>query len=119
MKTILVALILALIATSAMATTVVLTWDKTTDTTVTGQKVYYDSQCTPQLKGTTATQGASGYLVANGTGTTISGLLSTSPWCFAVTNVNAANMESVLSNIVTVPAFPAAPSGVKFISVGP
>lgn len=119
MKTILAALFLALFATSAMATTVVLSWDKTTDTSVTGQKVYYDSQCTAPLKGTTATQGASGYLVANGTGTTVSGLLSTSPWCFAVTNVNAQGMESVLSNIVTVPAFPAAPIGLKFIAISP
>jgi hypothetical protein len=119
MKKLLVALVLCLIPAIASATTVVLQWTQTTDTTITGQKVYYDSQATPPFKGTTATQGAAGFAVPNGTGGTVSGLDSTKAWYFYVTNVNTSGMESPISNIVTVPAFPAAPTGLKFIAISP
>ena len=111
----------------ANATTVVLEWTLATDTTVTGQKVYYGPgteslgvvtcpATTPYI-GTTATQGTAGFPVANGTGATVSGLSSTGAWCFYVTNVNSAGQESIPSNIVSVGTFPAAVTGVGIKSI--
>ena len=114
------------IPTLASATTVVLGWTLATDTTVTGQKIYY-GQATilsgvitcPAVPytGTIATQGAAGFSIANGTSATIAGLTSTNAWCFYVTNTNAQGMESANSNIVSVPAFPASVTGVTVKSI--
>ena len=120
MKKILSALILALLVlpACAQASTVVLQWDATTDTTVTGQKIYYSNTNAQPFNGTGAVQGASGFLVPKGTGATISGLDSAKAYFFAVTNYNATlGMESVYSNIVTVPAFPTTPANLRSISI--
>jgi hypothetical protein len=124
-------IIMLTIPTFANATTVVLGWALSTDSTTTGQKVYYEqgtivpavgttpasvtcpaASPTAPYTGTTATQGAAGFAVANGTGATVSGLLSTDAWCFYVTNVNAQSMESAPSNIVYVFSFPVGVTGV-------
>jgi hypothetical protein len=129
MKKILVLLSLIsmlVIPTLANATTVVLGWTLATDTSVTGQKVYYGPgtesagvvTCpAAPYTGTTATQGAAGFPVANGTGATVSGLASTGAWCFYVTNTNVAGQESVPSNIVSVGLFPAGVTGVVIKSI--
>ncbi|MGD0331382.1 MAG: hypothetical protein ABSB40_13215 [Nitrososphaeria archaeon] len=110
----------------ANATTVVLQWTLTTDATVAGQKVYYGQGTVNSgtvtcpavpYTGSTATQGAAGFPVPNGTGATVAGLVSTNAWCFYVTNTNAAGMESAISNIVSVPAFPAGVTGVVIKSI--
>lgn len=109
-----------LLATSAMASTVVLTWDANTDATLAGYKVYYSLVNTQPFAGTGATQGAAPVMIAKGTTTaTLSGLDSTKAYFFAVTAYNTQGMESVYSNIVSVPAFPVAPANVRFIAISP
>ena len=123
MRNKIIILIIALLTIPAMslaarASTVVLQWDATTDTTVTAQKVYYDTQGTPPFKGSGATQGSSGFLVAKGTGATISGLDPTKTYYFAITNWNGTlSMESIYSNIVIIPAFPTPPANLRAISI--
>jgi hypothetical protein len=90
--------------TACFASTVVLQWDPNTDTDLAGYKVYYNADSSTQpFQGTGATQGATPVDIHNQTTATISGLDPAHPYYFAVTAYNTAGVESVYSNIVSVP----------------
>ena len=117
MRNLIAILVMVLLAIPSMATalTVTLGWTVSTDPTVTGQKVYYSTVNTQPFTGTGATQGISGYSIANTSTTTLSGLDSTKTYYFAITNYNAVGDESAYSNIVSLAAAakPAAPKNLK------
>src|SRR2546425_4955998 len=75
---------------------VTLAWDRSTDTTVTGYKLYYTDVGT----GTTTTITA-----GNVTSNTVPGLLEARTYAFDVVSYNASGVESVPSNVInyTVP----------------
>ena len=115
---ILTTLILLEITLSAHAATVLLKWDAVKDNSLAGYKVYYSNTNIQPFAGTGADQGSSPILINAGMETaTISALDPTKIYYFAVTAINTQGMESVYSNIVTVPAFPIAPANVRTITI--
>ena len=104
------------------AMTVVLQWDQVVDANLQGYKCYYSTSNIQPFTGTGATQGPSPTVIAKGTTTcTLGGLDSTKQYYFAVTAYNNAGMESLYSNIVTVPAWPISPVNLRVNSliIGP
>ena len=105
MKALLLTICLLALAFTAHAADVTLTWDANTESDLAGYRVYQGTGSDPatvtrvqQVAATTAT---------------IKGLDNTSH-SFAVTAYNTAGMESAYSNIVTIPAAPIAPGGLKW-----
>lgn len=105
MRTLIITILMLTIAVCAHATDVTLQWDANTEADLAGYRVYQGSGSNPatftrvqQVAATTAT---------------IKGL-DNSSHSFAVTAYNAAGMESAYSNIVTIPAAPIAPGGLKW-----
>ena len=92
-----------LTATVSQARDVTLQWNPSTDTSVTGYKVYYnaDSASTP-FKGTGAVQGASPYDAKKVTTAGLTGLDPGRAYYFAVTAYNSTGTESLYSNVVSV-----------------
>jgi chitinase len=86
------------------AVTVTLQWDPNTEPDLSGYKVYYqaNSLITP-IQRTDATEEPSSLDVGNQTSATISGLDPGSNYYFAVTAYNIFNLESLYSNVVTLP----------------
>ena len=82
---------------------VTLAWDRSTDTTVTGYKLYY----TDVAAGSTSAINA-----GNVTSNTVPGLLETKTYSFYVVSYNASGVESVPSNVIsyTVPSANTAPT---------
>src|SRR5438128_1301837 len=82
---------------------VTLAWDRSTDTTVTGYKLYY----TDVAAGST-----SAINVGNATTNTVPGLVETKTYSFDVVSYNASGVESVPSNVInyTVPSANTAPT---------
>src|SRR5438093_307400 len=82
---------------------VTLAWDRSTDTTVTGYKLYYTDVST----GTSTAINA-----GNVTSNTVPGLLETKTYSFYVVSYNASAVESVPSNVIsyTVPSANTAPT---------
>ena len=97
-----------LVAGPAWAADVTLTWDANTESDMAGYRLYQkaDSAVPPFIKVQDIPKGTT---VAN-----ITGLDSAHSHSFAVTAYNTAGMESPYSNIVTVPAAPLAPAGLKW-----
>ena len=105
MRTIITTILLLAIAVCANAADVTLQWDANTETDLAGYRVYQGSGSNPatftrvqEVAATTAT---------------IKGLDNTSH-SFAVTAINTAGLESAYSNVVTIPAAPIAPGGLKW-----
>ena len=104
--TIFIILLLAL-AFTAHASDVTLQWDANTEADLAGYRVYQGSGSAP------ATFTKVQEITAPTTSATIKGLDSASH-SFAVTAYNTAGLESAYSNIVTIPATPVAPAGLKW-----
>ena len=105
MRTLFFTAALLALAFTAYAADVTLQWDANTEADLAGYRVYQGSGSNPttftrvqQVAATTAT---------------IKGLDNTSH-SFAVTAYNTAGMESAYSNVVTIPAAPIAPGGLKW-----
>lgn len=90
-------------ATAGQARDVTLQWDPSTDTSITGYKVYYDADsASAPYSGTGASQGASPYNTGKITSATLNNLDAGKSYYFAVTAYNAAGTESPYSNVVSV-----------------
>ena len=113
-----VCMLCTVLTTNSQARDVTVLWDASTDTTITGYKLYYnaDSASAP-FSGTGASQGASPYDVKKVTTATLTGLDPAHAYYFAVTAYNAAGTESPYSNIVSVPE--ASPPTVSITSPAP
>lgn len=105
MRTLILTILLLALAVCAHAADVTLKWDANTEADLAGYRVYQGSGSNPttftrvqQVAATTAT---------------IKGL-DNSSHSFVVTAYNTAGMESAYSNIVTIPAAPVAPNGLKW-----
>lgn len=105
MRTIFITIILLALAVCASAADIALTWDANTETDLAGYRVYQGTGSNPatftKIQETVATTA------------TIKGLDNTAH-SFAVTAYNTAGMESAYSNVVTIPAVPAIPGGLKW-----
>ncbi|OFZ19110.1 MAG: hypothetical protein A2X94_10195 [Bdellovibrionales bacterium GWB1_55_8] len=93
---------------AASASSVILEWDPSTDSDLAGYNVYYqaDSSAIP-FQGVGATNGAAPINGGNTTTYTIDGLEDDHVYYFAVTAYNSAGLESVYSNIISIPWRPA------------
>ena len=108
MRALLLTICLLTIAVCAHAADVTLTWDPNTEADLAGYRLYQkqDSAVPPFTwvqeipKGTETT--------------TVLNLDGTHSYSFAVTAYNTAGMESAYSNVVTIPAAPLAPAGLKW-----
>ena len=107
MKALLLTICLLALAFTADAADVTLTWDANTESDLAGYRVYQGSGTDP----TTFTRVQE--ITAPTTSATIKGLDNTSH-SFAVTAYTTAGLESSYSNIVTIPASPLAPAGLKW-----
>lgn len=107
MKALLLTICLLALAFTAHAADVTLTWDANTESDLAGYRVYQGSGSVP------ATFTKVQEIAAPTTSATVKGLDS-SAHSFAVTAYNTAGMESAYSNIVTIPATPIAPAGLKW-----
>jgi len=103
-----IGLVVMLLAGTAHAYTVTLQWDAVTDLDLAGYKMYYANANVQPFTGTGATQGASGTItIPKGTQTgSLAGLDPAKPYYFAITAYNTSGVESVYSNIVTIPIIP-------------
>lgn len=97
-----------LVAGPALATDVTLQWDANTEKDLAGYRLYQkqDSATPPFAKVQEVPKGA--------TTARVTGLDSSHSYSFAVTAYNSAGLESAYSNIVTIPAAPIAPAGLKW-----
>ena len=97
-----------LIAGPAYAADVTLQWDANTETDLAGYRLYQkaDSATPPFVKVREIPKGT--------TTASVTGLDSAHSYSFAVTAYNSAGIESAYSNIVTIPAAPIAPAGLKW-----
>ena len=102
-----IALVL-IIAGPALAADVKLQWDPNTETDLAGYRLYQktDSAVPPFVKVQEIPKGT--------TTSSVTGLDSAHSYSFAVTAYNTAGLESAYSNIVTIPAAPMAPGGLKW-----
>lgn len=107
MKALLPTICLLTLAFTAHAADVALTWDANTETDLAGYRVYQGSGSAP------ATFTKVQEITAPTTSATIKGLDNTSH-SFAVTAYNTAGLESSYSNVVTIPATPIAPAGLRW-----
>lgn len=107
MRTLIITILLLALAVCAHAADVTLTWDANTEGDLAGYRVYQGSGSVP------ATFTKVQEITAPTTSATIKGLDTTSH-SFAVTAYNKAGLESAYSNIVTIPATPVAPAGLKW-----
>ena len=107
MKALLLTICLLALAFTAHAADVTLQWDANTESDLAGYRVYQGSGSAP------ATFTKVQEITAPTTSATIKGLDNTSH-SFAVTAYNTAGLESAYSNIVTIPAAPLAPVGLKW-----
>ena len=105
MRTLIITICLLALTVCAHAADVTLQWDANTEADLAGYRVY-------QGTGTDPTTFARVQQVA-ATTATIKGL-DNSSHRFAVTAYNTAGMESAYSNVVTIPAAPIAPGGLKW-----
>lgn len=97
-----------LVAGPALAADVTLTWDPNTETGLAGYRLYQkaDSAVPPFTKVQEIQKGT--------TTASVTGLDPAHSYSFAVTAYNSAGLESAYSNIVTIPAAPIAPAGLKW-----
>ena len=97
-----------LIAGPALAADVTLQWDANTETDLAGYRLYQkaDSAVPPFTKVQEIPKGTT---TAN-----VTGLDPSHSYSFAVTTYNTEGLESAYSNIVTIPAAPLAPAGLKW-----
>lgn len=108
MRTLIVTILLLTIAVCAYAADVTLTWDPNTESDLAGYRLYQkaDSATPPFVKVQEIPKGT--------TTASVTGLDPTHSYSFAVTAYNTAGLESAYSNIVTIPAAPAIPGGLKW-----
>ena len=108
MKTIISCIIFLLFSASSFAADIKLAWDANTESDLAGYKVYMKegSNVPPFVKIQDIPKGVIEATVKN------LGLISATS--FAVTAYNTAGLESGYSNIVTIPAISAKPSGLKW-----
>ena len=107
MKTLLFLFLFLSMSVCAFATDVSLQWDPNTETDLAGYRVYMGTNTNKpelfvKLKETTSPQAM------------ISSLDPSRSYSFAVTAFNTSGMESAYSNIVTIPAAPSIPNGLKW-----
>ena len=107
MRTLFFTAALLALAFTAYAADVTLQWDANTESDLAGYRVYQGNG------GDLGTFTRVQEIAAPTTSATIKGLDSASH-SFAVTAYNTAGMESAYSNIVTIPAAPMAPAGLKW-----
>ena len=107
MKALLLTICLLALAFTAHAADVTLQWDANTETDLAGYRVYQATGSAPDTF--TRVQD----IAAPATTATVKGLDNTAH-SFAVTAYNTAGLESAYSNIVTIPAAPLAPAGLKW-----
>ena len=108
MKTLVLTVLLLALSVCAHAADVKLQWDANAESDLAGYRLYQKADsATPPF---TKVQD-----IPKGTQTaSVTGLDSTHSYSFAVTAYNTAGMESAYSNIVTIPAAPMAPGGLKW-----
>ena len=108
MRALLLTICLLVLSVCANAADVTLTWDPNTETDLAGYRVYQkqDSAVSPFTRVQEIPKGTET--------TTVLNLDSTHSYSFAVTAYNTAGLESAYSNIVTIPAAPIAPNGLKW-----
>ena len=108
MRAVLLTICLLALSVCANAADVTLTWDANAETDLAGYRVYQkqDSAVPPFTRVQEIPKGT--------TTASVTGLDSTHSYSFAVTAYNTAGMESAYSNIVTIPAAPIAPAGLKW-----
>ncbi|WP_160295285.1 Ig-like domain-containing protein [Geobacter sp. OR-1] len=94
-NSVLAAILSLSMSSAASAASVKLQWDPNTETDLAGYKVYY-AEHSASLDGVTP------IVVQNGTTATINGLDPGKSYRFAVTAYNTADMESGMSNVLTV-----------------
>ncbi|WP_158247078.1 putative Ig domain-containing protein [Geothermobacter hydrogeniphilus] len=88
------------ITTAVNAKTITMTWDASSDSRVTGYKIYYSTTSPdPPFNGTGANEGPSPIDVGNNLTATLSGLVNEQVHYLAVTAYDAAGNESDYSNI--------------------
>ena len=107
MRTLFFTAALLALAFTAYAADVTLQWDANTESDLAGYRVYQGNG------GDLGTFTRVQEIAAPTTSATIKGLDNTSH-SFAVTAYNTAGMESAYSNIVTIPAAPIAPGGLRW-----
>lgn len=94
-------LLLFLLIGQSQAKDITLAWDKNPEPEVVGYKVYYKAESSvAPLEGWGALEGDSPVVVGNLTTAKISGLMDNQTYYFAVSAINAAGVESPLSEIV-------------------
>ena len=108
MRTVILVVCLLALAVCAHAADVKLQWDPNTESDLEGYRLYQkaDSAVPPFTKVQEIPKGT--------TTASVTGLDSTHSYSFAVTAYNTEGLESAYSNIVTVPAAPLAPAGLKW-----
>ena len=108
MRTLLLTICLLTIVVCAHAADVTLTWDPNTETDLVGYRLYQkqDSAVPPFTRVQEIPKGTQTATVQN--------LDGTHSYSLAVTAYNTAGLESAYSNVVTIPAAPIAPAGLKW-----
>lgn len=108
MRTLFFTAALLALAFTAYAADVTLQWDANTETDLAGYRLYQkqDSAVPPFTKVQDIPKSAQT--------ASVTGLDPTHSYSFAVTAYNTAGMESAYSNVVTIPAAPAIPGGLKW-----
>ena len=108
MRTLFFTAALLALAFTAYAADVTLNWDPNTEADLAGYRLYQkaDSATPPFVKVQEISKGT--------TTASVTGLDPTHSYSFAVTAYNTAGLESAYSNVVTVPAAPIAPGGLKW-----
>lgn len=108
MRTLIITILMLTIAVCAHAADVTLTWDANTESDLAGYRVYQkqDSAVPPFARVQEIQKGT--------TTASVTGLDPSHSHSFAVTAYNTAGMESAYSNIVTIPAAPLTPGGLKW-----
>ena len=108
MKALLLTICLLALAFTAHAADVTLTWDANTESDLAGYRVYQkaDSATPPFTRVQEIPKGTQA--------ASVTGLDPTHSYSFAVTAYNTAGMESDYSNVVTIPAAPLTPAGLKW-----
>ncbi|MBC8018233.1 MAG: fibronectin type III domain-containing protein, partial [Verrucomicrobia bacterium] len=97
-------MVMSLLPGAALAASVLLEWDPSTDADLAGYNVYYQANSSVQpFKGTGAAAGSAPIDAANTTTTIIDGLDPANSYFFSVTAYNSARLESVYSNIIQIP----------------
>ena len=108
MRTLIITILLLDLAVCAHAADVKLQWDPNTESDLAGYRLYQkaDSAVPPFTKVQEIPKGT--------TTASVPGLDSSHSYSFAVTAYNSAGLESAYSNIVTIPAAPLPPNGLKW-----